>query len=350
MSGLAAAWFYRKKMGPDARILLLDNHDDFGGHAKRNEFHLDGRMMLSLGGAQNLESPSGYSKTAAALMADIGIDDDFVAAMDTNTPDNMALAGKLDADNGVVLPGPDGHVTLGGNWNAVMYGGEGYEQTVRALPLPESEQDTLIAFFGGTRDFLDGLSLSEKWDYVNSVSYNRFLLDRVGLAEETLPILNAIILHLTGVSGWNLTVLEAIGSGGSGIRAVGWLGKTLASVGGAFLDSLLEVRMFPDGNASIARLLVQKLIPGVDPDMRGPEDVAIARFEYSALDRENQDTRLRLNSTVVGVREADGKHVEVDYVRRGNSLRITAITVFWPAITASYPTCVRTCRKLRKRA
>jgi spermidine dehydrogenase len=324
MSGLAAAWFYRKKMGPDARILLLDNHDDFGGHAKRNEFHHEGRMLLSLGGAQNLESPSGYSKRAAGLMADIGIDDDFVAAMDVNTPDDMALAGKLDADNGVAMPGPDGHITVGGNWNAVMYGGEGYEETVRALPIPTREQDTLIAFFGGTRDFLDGLSLSKKWDYVNSISYNRFLLERVGLAEETLPLMNAIIIHLTGLSGWNLTVLEAIGSGASGIRSMGWVGKAAASVGGVFLDSLLEVRMFPDGNASVARLLVQKLIPDVAPDMTGPEDVAIARFDYGALDKENQVTRLRLNSTVVGVREVDGKRVEVDYVQQGSPLRITA--------------------------
>ena len=27
-----------------ARILILDNHDDFGGHAKRNEFHQGGPM------------------------------------------------------------------------------------------------------------------------------------------------------------------------------------------------------------------------------------------------------------------------------------------------------------------
>jgi spermidine dehydrogenase len=324
MSGLAAAFFYRKKMGPDARILILDNHDDFGGHAKRNEFHQNGRMMLSLGGAQNLESPSGYSKVAGGLMVDIGIDDDFVAAMDTNTPDNMVLAGKLDADNGVAMPGPDGHITVGGNWFAVMYGGEGYEETVRALPIPPGEQDILIDFLGGKRDFLDGLSLSEKWDYVNSVSYNRFLLDRVGLDVETLPVMNAIILHLSGFSGWSLTVLEAIGNGASGIKAMGWLGKAAASVGGVFLESLLEVRMFPDGNASVARLLVQKLIPGVAPDMKGPEDVAIARFDYTALDRDEQATRLRLNSTVVGVREVEGKRVEVDYVQQGNPLRITA--------------------------
>jgi len=38
ISGLAAAHFFRKAAGDKARILILENHDDFGGHAKRNEF------------------------------------------------------------------------------------------------------------------------------------------------------------------------------------------------------------------------------------------------------------------------------------------------------------------------
>lgn len=324
MSGLAAARFYQKKMGTDARILLLDNHDDFGGHAKRNEFHQDGRMILSLGGAQNLENPGNYSEAAEGLMVDIGIDSDFLAVMDAQTPDNLMLAGRFDADNGVSLPGPDGHITLGGNWNAVLFGGKKYEKTVRALPIPEAEQDILIDFFGGKRDFLADLSLSEKWKYISTVSYNRFLLDRVGLSEDTLPILNAFILHLNGISGWNMTVKEAIGTGASGIKALGWLGRATAKVAANFLDSLLYVRMFPDGNASIARLLVQKLIPAVAPDMKGPQDVAIARFNYSALDQETQATRLRLNSTVVGVREVDGAGVQVDYLQKGEAQSITA--------------------------
>jgi spermidine dehydrogenase len=324
MSGLAAARFYQQKMGSDARILVLDNHDDFGGHAKRNEFHQDGRMMLSLGGAQNLENPGGYSEAAGGLMADIGIDDDFVALMAEQTPENTALAGRLDAANGVALPGSDGHVIVGGNWNSVMFGGEGYEKTVRSLPIPETEQEILVDFFGGRRDFLDGLSLGDKWEYINSTSYNEFLMERVGLREDTVPIMNAIILHLWGVSGWNMTVLESVTGGATGIKSMGWVGKAGASVAGAFLDSILNVQMFPDGNASVARLLVQKLVPAVAPDMKGPEDVVIARFDYSALDRENQPTRIRLNSTVVGVREIDGERVEVDYVRQGNALRVTA--------------------------
>ncbi len=67
ISGLAAAWFYRHAAGPDARILILDNHDDFGGHAKRNEFWLDGRLILGYGGSESLQSPqANYSPSPSA--------------------------------------------------------------------------------------------------------------------------------------------------------------------------------------------------------------------------------------------------------------------------------------------
>ena len=92
MSGLAAAYYYRQQVGPDARILILDNHDDFGGHAKRNEFHHEGRMVLSLGGAQNLDNPGNYSDHAGALMIDLGIDADAIAAMDLSFPSAKSLA------------------------------------------------------------------------------------------------------------------------------------------------------------------------------------------------------------------------------------------------------------------
>ena len=69
-------------------------------------------MMLSLGGAQNVENPDGYSKAASSLMVDIGIDEEFVASMAANTPSDQFLAGDLDAPNGVSLPGPDGHTSL----------------------------------------------------------------------------------------------------------------------------------------------------------------------------------------------------------------------------------------------
>ena len=324
MSGLAAAHFYREKMGPEARILILDNHDDFGGHAKRNEFHRDGRMMVSLGGAQNIESVTGYSDAATKLMEDIGLNEEFLNFMDVSTSENLALVGNFDANNGVALPGSQDHFIYAGNWNAVMFGGEGYEQVLESLPLPGDEREKLIAFWGGNRDFLEGLSLSEKWEYLNTVSYNQFLIDKVGLLPTTVPILNAIILHLSGMTGWNLTVGEALLGGASGIKSLGWLGKATAAAGGAFIDRLLKIRMFPDGNASVARLLVQKLIPTVAPEVTGPDSIVGARFNYEALDEAGNDTRLRLNSTAVGIRENQAGEVEIDYVEQGSAKRVLA--------------------------
>ena len=324
-SGLAAAWYYRKKMGPAARILLLDNHDDFGGHAKRNEFHQDGNMVLGLGGAQNIEPMSSYSAMAVELLKDIGIDDQALAAMTANTPDDYMLGGKFGASNGMTIPAAGGHKNLSGNWLEFFHGGQGYGAAVKELPIPEEEQAKLIAFFGGDRDFLDDLSLLEQYRYVKSVSYNQFLTERVGLAEETLPILGAFTRVLLGPAGWNLTVLEALSVGCPGLKAMGWLTNRLSDLAGAFvLGDAPVAYIFPDGNASVARLLVHKLIPNVAPAMKGFEDVAISNFNYEALDLDDNSTRLRLNSTVVGVKETALNHVRVDYVEKGQPFSISA--------------------------
>ena len=324
-SGLAAAWYYRKKMGPAAKILLLDNHDDFGGHAKRNEFHQDGNMVLGLGGAQNIEPMSSYSAMAVELLKDIGIDDQALAAMTANTPDDYMLGGKFGASNGMTIPAAGGHKTLSGNWLEFFHGGQGYGAAVKELPIPEEEQAKLIAFFGGDRDFLDDLSLLEQYRYVKSVSYNQFLTERVGLAEETLPILGAFTRVLLGPAGWNLTVLEALSVGCPGLKAMGWLTNRLSDLAGAFvLGDAPVAYIFPDGNASVARLLVHKLIPNVAPAMKGFEDVAISNFNYEALDLDDNSTRLRLNSTVVGVKETALNHVRVDYVEKGQPFSISA--------------------------
>src|SRR5215471_9212159 len=75
ISGLAAAAFYRRAAGPSARILVLDNHDDFGGHAKRNEFTLDGRLVIGYGGSESIDSPkTRYSDVAKGLLRDLGVE------------------------------------------------------------------------------------------------------------------------------------------------------------------------------------------------------------------------------------------------------------------------------------
>src|SRR6202035_3846016 len=66
--------FYRTQTSPQSRILILDNHDDFGGHAKRNEFHLDGKLHLLNGGTLGIDSPRPYSAAAGGLLTQLGVD------------------------------------------------------------------------------------------------------------------------------------------------------------------------------------------------------------------------------------------------------------------------------------
>jgi spermidine dehydrogenase len=73
LSGLSAAHFFRKETG--GRVLILENHDDFGGHAKRNEFtQAGGRFLLGFGGTWSIDSAGPYSALAQSLIKELGID------------------------------------------------------------------------------------------------------------------------------------------------------------------------------------------------------------------------------------------------------------------------------------
>ncbi len=320
VSGLATAWFYQKAMGPEAKILILDNHDDFGGHAKRNEFHHRGRTLLGIGGSVNVDTPSDWSEIAKGLLDDLGVD---LAAMKANS-EKVALLSPTD-NSVLAYPGLDGqadHVKVRGKWSQLMLGVGDYVSAVRALPLAASEQDKLIEFFSGEVDYLNDLSLSEKQSYVESVSYAEFLTERVGLALDTISIFYPVPKLMFGPAGLRVTVMEAFYLGCPGVQGMDWLAKLAAGLlEGQETDS--ESLYFPDGNASLARLLVHKLIPRAAPDTSGFDDIATSRFDYGALDEKSHSIRLRLNSTVVGVRETGDDAVTVDYVRDGNAVSVT---------------------------
>jgi len=92
ISGLAAAFYWRQAKGPDARILILDNHDDFGGHARRNEFTVDGELLVGYGGSQSIDTPGRYSPEAGRLLRDVGIvTDRFYEYFDQAFSERMGL-------------------------------------------------------------------------------------------------------------------------------------------------------------------------------------------------------------------------------------------------------------------
>jgi len=96
IGGLAAAHYLRQAR-PKARILLVDNHDDFGGHARRNEFNVDGRFLLGYGGSESMEGPkTRWTKVARACVASLGVDlDRFEKAFHVHLYPGLGLSSGL---------------------------------------------------------------------------------------------------------------------------------------------------------------------------------------------------------------------------------------------------------------
>lgn len=318
LSGLAAAYLYRQQAGPDSRILILDNHDDFGGHARRNEFHANGRMLLGVGGSLNLEHQN-FSDTVHRVLRELGID---LEKLDAAGERDYFLSDPF-ADVGYYLNaeqyGQD-RIVQGGSAGAWLGGGD-HRALVDSLGLPGDQRQRLLALIEGEKDLLDELSLAESKRYIDTTSYEEFLISRAGLTPATIALFEPMPRLIFGLGTECISVTEALMFGLPGLKSLGFTGSLIGGLF-AFLSEGVRFPMFPDGNASVARLLVRNLIPEVAPG-NTMEDIVEARFDYSRLDRPESSVRLRLNSTAVKATNVDDG-VEVSYVEGGNAYTVRA--------------------------
>ena len=323
ISGLAAAHFYRERAGANAKILILENHDDFGGHAKRNEFHLGGKLQLLNGGTMLIDSPTPYSSQAAGLMKKLGID---AAALDKKCSDpgfyrSLGLGTGVFFDQETFaadrlisgLPATEASPDGGASSTKL-------EEFLSRAPLSDAVRRDILRIEQGKIDYLPGQTSAEKKDRLSRISYRDFLLSIAkvdpavvafyqtrtngewGVGIDAEPALDCWALGLPGFQGLQL---EPGAAPRMSYSAAGY-----ANGGSARFH-------FPDGNASIARLLVRSLIPSAVPG-NSVEDVVTAPVHYERLDVDASPVRMRLNSTVVRVRNVGNKNarteVEVTYV------------------------------------
>ncbi len=318
ISGLAAAYLYRQQAGADKKILILDNHDDFGGHAKRNEFQADDRTLLGIGGSVNLETTS-FSDTVHRVLEELGVDLDKLH--EAREPEYMLS--NLFAESGYFLNEEKygKNKIIQGNWSKAWSGDEGALKLISELTLPAEQQQRLRDLVSGERDLLDDLSLFETKDYVAATSYEDFLVKRAGLSPETIMLFDPFNKIFNGVSSESVSVQDALLLGYPGANSVGYAGKLINKLLNVAKDQI-RFPIFPDGNASVARLMVRNLIPNVAPG-NSMDDIVDARFDYSQLDQNNSPIRIRLNSTAVNVKNIDNG-VEVAYVQNGKPYKLKA--------------------------
>jgi spermidine dehydrogenase len=318
ISGLASAYFFRKFAGPKSKILVLDNHDDFGGHAKRNEFRTGKRLLIGYGGTQSLEAPHHYSKEAFGLLQELGIDvDRFHKYFDQNLYKSMGLKRATFFDKETF--GVD-RLLLG---FGTHYLGLTYPPEILAkIPISEAARKDLARLQESKVDYLAGLSAEEKRRKLIKTSYKDYLLQYVMVDPEVIKIFQTAphglyAVGIDAVSAWDCLQMDY----------PGFKGINLESSEDSPEQAEPYIFHFPDGNASVARLLVRSLVPGAVPGTT-MEDVVTSRANYSCLDDSSSAVRIRLNSTVVRAKHAgdphDAKAVEVTYVRGGKAHKVRA--------------------------
>jgi spermidine dehydrogenase len=327
ISGLAAAYFYRKHAGSAARILVLDNNDDFGGHARRNEFRVGGRLLLSNGGTQSVESPSDYSEVAKGVLGDLGVQTKtFYKAYDQNLYSPLGTACFFDQG------------TFGEDRLVPGMGSLHWPEFLKRSPLPEKLQQEIVRLYDQKKDYLSGLSKEQKQARLAKVSYADFLTQICKADPAVLPFFQTYSHDLFAV-GIDAVSALACYRNPDDYDACHYAGFAGMRLGGDEEKEEPYIFHFPDGNASIARLLVRSLIPQALPG-HTMEDVVTARAVYSKLDQSSSPIRIRLNSTAVRAQHSgpmgSAKEVEVSYVQGGKLKKVTGES----CILACYNTMV----------
>jgi spermidine dehydrogenase len=328
ISGLSAAHFYRKAAGEKARVLILDNHDDFGGHAKRNEFRVGKRMMLGFGGTYSIQSPAPYSAVAKGLMEELGIDvASYSKFVDKDLYRSHGLASKIffdketfGADRLTVNPRS---LRFADSDDPAFVESDLWKKFMVEAPLSDQAKRDLQRLFEQKKDYLPGLTSDQKKAQLARMSYARFLREVAQVHEEIIRMYQAVPHGLFGVGIDAVSAQDAWGfslPGFEGMKLDPKPGKGMNRDAIPNEEAEKYFFHFPDGNASIARLLVRQLIADAMPG-NSSSDVVLAKANYAKLDQASSAVRIRLNSTAVRVKHwgdaASATEVEVAYARGG---------------------------------
>jgi len=295
LSGLAAAFIYRQQAGADKSVLLIDPLDDFGGHAKRNEYiSKSGKTLIGYGGSQSLDTPSFFSPAVHQLLRDMGIKlERFETWFDQNWQKKRGLAEKA-------------LFFCKEQWgqDKLVIRTDNTAEWVSQTPLNARAKADLIKLIDAPEDFLSQLSREDKLQKLSEITYQEFLLNYAKVDAELVLLYQSSTMAYFGAGIDAVSALDAWTNGSPGFDGMD-LGeavhKNMAPSGRVnFAGPDPYIHHFPEGNAGVARALVRQLIPQALPG-NTMEDISLARLDYGQLDNPHNKVRIRLHSSAVKV-------------------------------------------------
>lgn len=331
ISGLSAAYFYQKNIKANAKILILDNHDDFGGHAKRNEFKVKDKTIIGFGGTMFLEQPSGYPVNAKQLLIDLGVDiQRFYKYFHHDLYSSYGLTRGVFFDK----------ETFGQDYLAV---GEIDDANKFAkAPISDAAKRDLIRLYENKNVYLPKMPSEEYYSLLEGMSYKEYLKKYADMDDE---VINVIQSSARGVWAVNIDAFPASAAWVYGYPGFGDINSEDNEIEGPGVDVPVEeldepyIFHFPDGNATIARLLVRKMIPkaAIGNSM---EDIVTSKFKYNELDNPSSNIKIRLNSTAIRAHHLNNdlkNEVETSYLRDGKIYTVKSKKVVMACYNAIIP-------------
>ncbi|MCP3938545.1 MAG: NAD(P)-binding protein, partial [Actinomycetia bacterium] len=306
-SGLSAAIVYRDN-NPGARVLILDNHDEFGGHARRNTFDVDGTTLIAGGGTYELEAHRWASSQSAAILDRIGLDPDRLAGYwQSDRIEKLGLtAGFFSDETSHGVPS---------SWARDMYAkpwGEFFAQTNLN---PDVAAD--LAQLCTAREAPTGLRSDDLADR----TYRQYIEDDLGLSNDATRFAEIYVKDMLGAGAEALSASAMVDYG----PGFDWAGGDW-SPDESQRYTYMAASRYPDGMHTLVRGLLAELIPAAFSRTGSLDELFLADVCDEAF--ELGPVHLRLNSTVVHV-EHDGdpdtaERVNVVYVNGDAAHRVHA--------------------------
>jgi spermidine dehydrogenase len=332
MAGLSAAYFYLKQI-PQAKILVIDGCDDFGGHARRNEFNVDGHQLLANGGTYAIWYPNTFTPEGAQLLKDIGVDIERWYKAEESQPDplrELKLSSAMffsKESYGVdrlvtdypsspsldATPGSDRQV---------------WSEFLSKTPFSDGAKAGLLELYTEKKDYMPGLSVQQKIQQLQKMSYVDYLLKVAHIHPDAVAYVRSEgtgqssnqTAGMDTLSAWYAYRRKEYGFAGLGLP------PSAAIRDGAIDPGVTNLTknpgrhvVFPDGNAGVARLLIRWLIPEALPGSTMEDSVA-GRINYALLDKPDNAVRVRLSSTAIRVKHlgdpAAAREVEISYFHK----------------------------------
>jgi spermidine dehydrogenase len=298
LSGLGAAYEFKKSFSRQTKCLILENHPIFGGAAKRNEFMVQGERLIgpqasNAFGVIDRPGIPGYD-----IYRELGIPTEFeYGALDPGLEpldfDATNFGYRLWFDSKSI-----GHYFTGQGQDIPDTWVPGFWEN-KLLGTPYSEKVR--------KDFLRWRNISDRQyegddfgRWLDSMTYKDYLEKILKLDPEITRYADPVLASVVGLG------CDVISSYAA--RQVSMPGFPEFQGHRSLRDS--HWHSFPGGNDGFSRYFIKALVPEALEGGRNFADIHNRHVRFSVLDREENKIRLRLGSSVVRVAQGDGSAPE----------------------------------------